>query len=69
MQEYVDYLKGFEETYDHVQLIDVFKLSLEMTKNKKYLDMSGNGINHVNDFASRVYLQAILSTMYDYSNK
>ena len=69
MQEYVDYLKGFEETYDQVQLIDVFKLSLEMTKNKKYLDMSGNGINHVNDFASRVYLQAILSTMYDYSNK
>ena len=40
-----------------------------MTKNKKYLDMSANGINHVNDFASRVYLQAILSTMYDYSNK
>ena len=69
MQEYVDVLKGFEETYDHVQLIDIFSLSKEMTKNKKYLDMSANGINHVNDFASRVYLQAILSTMYDYSNK
>ena len=69
MQEYVDVLKGFEETYDHVQLIDIFSLSREITKNKKYLDMSGNGINHVNDFASRVYLQAILSTMYDYSNK
>ncbi len=67
MADYVDVLKGFEESYDHVQLIDVYKLSRELGKNKKYLDMSANGINHVNDYASRLYLQAILSTMYDYS--
>lgn len=51
-----------EDTY----LLDIFKLSNDISKNKKYLDMSANGINHVNDFASRVYTNAILSTFYKY---
>ena len=44
-------------------LVDVFNISKELYKNKKYQDMTANGINHVNDYASRIYLQAILSTI------
>lgn len=66
LQDYVDALKGIEETYDGVKLIDMFSLSQIMYKNKKYLDMSANGINHVNDYASRLYAETILSTI---SNK
>lgn len=66
MQEYVDYLGDFASTYDGVTLIDVFNLSKELYKTKKYLDMSANGINHVNDFASRIYLNSIVATLYDF---
>lgn len=66
LQDYVDALKYLEETYDGVKLIDVFNLSQIMCENKNYLDMSANGINHVNDYASRLYAEAILSTI---SNK
>lgn len=66
LQDYVDALKGIEETYEGVKLVDMFSLSQIMYENKNYLDMSANGINHVNDYASRLYTQAILSTI---SNK
>ena len=46
--------------------IYVFNLSKELYKTKKYLDMSANGINHVNDFASRIYLNSIVATLYDF---
>ena len=47
-------------------LVDVFNVSKELYKNKKYQDMTANGINHVNDYASRLYLQSILSTIVKY---
>ena len=47
-------------------LVDVFGASKELYKNKKYQDMTANGINHVNDYASRIYLQSILSTIVKY---
>lgn len=47
-------------------LVDVFNISKELYKNKKYQDMTANGINHVNDYASRIYLQAILATLTKY---
>ena len=47
-------------------LVDVFGASKELYKNKKYQDMTANGINHVNDYSSRIYLQSILSTIVKY---
>ena len=44
-------------------LLDVFSVSKHLLTNKKYQDMTANGINHVNDYASRIYLQSILSTI------
>ena len=47
-------------------LVDVYNISKELYQNKKYQDLTSNGINHVNDYASRIYLQAILSTIVKY---
>lgn len=47
-------------------LVDALTLSKELYKNKKYQDMTANGINHVNDYASRLYLQSILSSIVKY---
>ena len=47
-------------------MVDVLSLSKELYKNKKYQDMTANGINHVNDYASRLYLQSILSSIVKY---
>lgn len=66
LDEYIEALEYIESNYSGVKFIDIFKLSQIMCGNKKYLDMSANGINHVNDYASRIYLQAILVTLYKY---
>lgn len=54
------------EEKENITYIDATKMSYELYKNKKYQDMTANGINHVNDYASRLYLQSILSTLYQY---
>ena len=34
-----------------------------MLKNKHDLDLTGNGLNHPNDFGHRLYAQAILAAL------
>ena len=64
---YINKIK--REITDSIQgtaLVDVFEVSKKLYENKKYQDMTANGINHVNDYASRIYLQSILSTIVKY---
>lgn len=63
-QDYVDRLKGLETSHSDVILVDVLNTSLHISKNKKYFDLTANGINHVNDYASRIYLSSLLATLY-----
>jgi uncharacterized protein (DUF1800 family) len=35
----------------------------ELLKKKKYWDMTGNNVNHPNDYLSSVYAQTILSVI------
>ena len=46
-----------------VKVIDVYSVSRELYKTKQYTDLTGNGINHVNDFAARIYTMSILTTL------
>jgi lysophospholipase L1-like esterase len=48
---------------EHVGLVvaDVLEIWREILKSKKYLDLTGNGVNHPNDFGHRIYADAILS--------
>ena len=37
-----------------------------MLEGKNYIDFSGNGINHPNDYMIRLYAQQLLSTVVDF---
>lgn len=46
-----------------VALADVTSVWEEMLKRKNYLDLTGNGVNHPNDFGHRVYSQVLSSLL------
>ncbi|MBL4700493.1 MAG: SGNH/GDSL hydrolase family protein [Phycisphaeraceae bacterium] len=46
-----------------VVLADVYSLWQEMVARKNYLDFTGNGLNHPNDFGQRLYAQVLWSTL------
>lgn len=43
--------------------VDITTSELDMLKRKDYLDLSGNGANHPNDFLHRIYAQRILEVL------
>lgn len=49
-----------------VWTLDLYTQSLSMLNTKKYMDVTGNGINHLNDYTSRLYAMNILSMLNDY---
>lgn len=59
--KYRDELKRL--TGEGVALADVTAVWELMLKNKHDLDLTGNGLNHPNDFGHRLYAQAILSVL------
>ena len=46
-----------------IVLADVTRLWMDVTARKSPYDLTGNGINHPNDFGHRLYAQAILSLL------
>jgi lysophospholipase L1-like esterase len=54
------------EYKNNVVLIDVYQISKDLLKNKDYYDLTANGINHPNDYTTRVYVQAILTQLIKY---
>jgi len=46
-----------------IVLVDMTSIHKELLKYKSYQDMTGNGINHPNDFLIRWYAQQILSIL------
>ncbi|AMV25065.1 GDSL-like Lipase/Acylhydrolase [Gemmata sp. SH-PL17] len=59
--KYRDALKGM--TGPGVALADLTAVWELMLKNKHDLDLTGNGLNHPNDFGHRLYAQAILAVL------
>jgi lysophospholipase L1-like esterase len=51
-----------------VAMADMTQLWTDMMKNKRYLDLTGNGINHPNDFGQRLYAKVLLSLLVDKPN-
>jgi lysophospholipase L1-like esterase len=52
-----------------VIFIDLFKTAFKFMENKRYADVTANGINHPNDFGHRLYTEAILATLEDPTKK
>ena len=40
--------------------INMFDWSVALIKDKKYMDITGNGVNHPNDFVSRLYVMTLI---------
>jgi lysophospholipase L1-like esterase len=49
--------------YENIAYVDVGKVSRPMVERKKFCDISGNNVNHPNDFMHRVYADAIMNTL------
>jgi hypothetical protein len=49
---------------EHIVTLDVGAMQQEMlAAGKKYLDMSGNNVNHPNDFLARLYAMNLLTAL------
>lgn len=59
-------LDELAEDYAEVFTLDMFTPSLTLLETKKYMDVTGNGINHVNDYSSRLYTMNIASALIKY---
>jgi hypothetical protein len=46
-----------------VALADVTQVWTEMLRQKPDFDLTGNGLNHPNDFGHRLYAQALLQVL------
>ena len=46
-----------------IALADMTSIWTEIVARKKYLDLTGNGLNHPNDFGHRLYAGVILATI------
>lgn len=50
-------------TGDHVALADVTTTWTAIAARKNYLSLSGNGLNHPNDYGHRIYADVVLKTI------
>ena len=48
---------------DGIAVADVTTLWLQLLERKNYLDLTGNGLNHPNDFGHRLYAQVVWSVL------
>lgn len=62
-----EYLKLLEDCRKEGQkklcVANVTKLHKQLLEYKRYYDMTGNNVNHPNDFLSRVYAQTVFQTI------
>lgn len=52
-------LKSLLLSYENAELIPMTSVHKALLERKRYYDMSGNNVNHPNDFLARVYAQTI----------
>ena len=51
---------------DGIVLADMTQMWIDLLRRKRYHDLTGNGVNHPNDFGHRVYAQLLLSLLVDF---
>jgi len=61
MQGYLEAMKGLERS--GVAVADVWSIHGYLLEHKTYWDMTGNHVNHPNDFMVRIYAQVILARL------
>ena len=51
------------ESYNNVDVIPMTSVHSSVLTKKRYFDMTGNNVNHANDFLVRLYAQTVLRTL------
>ena len=59
--EYSQWLKTLEET--GTAIANVQEIQREMEKRKRYIDITGNNLNHPNDYLARIHAQVITTLL------
>ena len=49
--------------YEHIDVVPVNSMHKAILEKKRYYDMTGNNVNHPNDFMARIYAQTIIKTI------
>ena len=62
-EKYTSVFEKIEKDYKEVAFTDIMALHKHLLTLKKYADMTGNNINHINDFTARLYSQALFATI------
>lgn len=64
LESYVNKLEDVADSFTGVVLLDAYAYGNYLLENgRDYYDMTGNGINHPNDYGHRVYTGALLATI------
>ena len=64
--QFTIYQNALKELTDNgIVLADMTALTSDILRFKSFYDITGNGVNHPNDFGHRLYAQVILSMLVD----
>lgn len=58
---YVSVLEKISKMDEKTAVADVTSIHKQLLKSKRYYDMTGNNVNHPNDFLGRIYAQVVIS--------
>jgi len=61
--EFVNVLNTIAGEYSNVVVADMTNMHKSLLEMKSYRDMTGNNVNHPNDFLGRVYAQVLIETI------
>ena len=68
-EKFYDELVQYEK--EGLVAVNITRVHKDLLKVKRYSDLTGNNVNHANDFLARIYAQTILQTLKvsDYGDK
>ncbi len=61
--QYTEELRKLADQYDGVVMANMTEIHRHILTRKNYRDITGNNVNHPNDFISRMYAQVLLRTV------
>lgn len=62
-EKFITNLNCIADNYDNIVVADMTTMHKDLLVRKSYRDMTGNNVNHPNDFLGRVYAQVVLEAL------
>ncbi len=66
LKKYIKSLWELEKENENVYILDMYTLGQYLLNRKNYYDLCANGINHLNDFTSRLYAMEMLGQLIEF---